>query len=83
MIFIQITQRAPVGDHIVQAVLKIIPLSRVDRYIHLISHKREWNNCFIKNAQKIYKIKLNKNARNVTSTLTIFIIQTKKKLCDD
>ena len=53
MIFIQITQRAPVGDHIVQAVLKIIPLSRVDRYIHLISHKREWNNCFIKNAQKI------------------------------
>ena len=25
----------------------------VDGYNHLISNKREWNNCFIKNAQKI------------------------------
>ena len=25
-------------------------------YSHLISNKREWNNCFIKNAQKISRI---------------------------
>ena len=26
---------------------------RLVRHNHLVSNKREWNNCFIKNAQKI------------------------------
>ena len=45
---------------IIQFYLKIIPLARVGYemidtrlvgYNHLISNKREWNNCFIKNNQ--------------------------------
>ena len=32
--------------------LTIIPRARVG-YNHLISNKREWNNCFIKNRQEI------------------------------
>ena len=34
--------------------LTIIPLARVGYdYNHLISNKREWNNCFIKNNQEM------------------------------
>ena len=39
--------------------LTIIPRERVEYrvgYNHLISNKREWNNCFIKNAHKISRI---------------------------
>ena len=35
--------------------LTIIPRVRVV-YNHLISNKREWNNCVIKNAHKIWRI---------------------------
>ena len=44
-------------------------------YNHLISNKREWNNCFIKNAPK-YRIlgyNNNKKAQKLTHTLAIFV----------
>ena len=45
-------------------------------YKHLISNKREWNNCFIKNAPKILKKILDynkKNAKKITHTLSNFV----------
>ena len=44
-------------------------------YNHLISNKREWNNCFIKNAPKYRKLDYNKNkkAQNITHTFAIFV----------
>ena len=42
---------------------------------NLISNKREWNNCFIKNAPKIQKIDStrNKNAPKITRLHTIVV----------
>ena len=44
-------------------------------YNHFISNKREWNNCFIKNAPKYRKLDYNKSkkAQKTTHTLTIFV----------
>ena len=41
---------------------------------NLISNKREWNNCFIKNAPKYRKLDetKSKNAPEITRLLTIF-----------
>ena len=43
--------------------------------LHLISNKREWNHCFIKNAPKIYKTKtkLETNQNILLLALAIFI----------
>ena len=42
-------------------------------YNHLISNKREWANCFIKNAPQLQKTKIEiKTPQKITPTLTIF-----------
>ena len=42
---------------------------------HLISNKREWKNCFIKNAPKYRKLDYNNNKKtqNITHMLAIFV----------
>ena len=44
-------------------------------YNNLISNKREWNNCFIKNAPKNKELDYNENkkAQKITHTHAIFV----------
>ena len=67
-------------NSIVLSHLTIIPLALVgyemtDSYNHLVSNKREWDYCFVKNAPKIGKLDYNKNkkAQKSTHTLAIFV----------